>query len=444
MAEAPPTRYAKTPDGAHIAYQVAGDGPFDLLFVPGWISHVDLWWENPDTAHFFSRLASFSRLILYDKPGTGASDRDAPSMTVDERMDDVQTVMKAAGSSRAALFGISEGGPMAALFAATHPERTIALVVFGSTSGLQPEPDQPERQTHRDHLEAIREIAATSWGEGETLRFFQSRLAADPRHRAAFGRVERMCGNPSSVSALIDLVFAIDVRDALGAIRVPALVAHRTDDHAIPVECGRDLARRIPGARYFEQPGEHLPWYDDADGLLDEVQEFLTGVRPVYETDRVLTTVLFTDIVGSTEQAAALGDRRWKELLERHDQMMASLVARFRGRSVKNTGDGVLATFDGPTRGVRCAVEALAGARELGLTLRVGLHTGEVELRQDDVGGIAVHIAARVNSLARPGEVLVTRTVKDLVAGAGIRLDDRGVHALKGVPDEWQLYAAQV
>ena len=439
----PETRYAKSGD-VHIAYQVFGEGPFDLVFVPGWISHLDMVWENPLSSWFFRRLASFSRVICFDKRGTGMSDRDAIAPSLEVRMDDVRAVMDAAGSERAVLYGVSEGGPMSILFAATYPERVSALVLNATVARATEAPDYPEGAQMRASLDQCSEMVDTGWGEGRTLSVFAPSHAASEDARRAWGRLERTVISPGAARAYLRILYDIDVRPVLPAVRVPTLVIHRTDDRTVPVALGRWLARNLPGARYVEQPGDdHIPWLGDASSLLDEVQEFLTGTRGEAEVDRVLATVLFTDIVGSTERAAQVGDHRWREVLDRHDALVRQQVDRFRGRFVKSTGDGLLGTFDGPARAVRAACAARDGLRSLGIQMRAGLHTGEIELRDEDVGGIAVHIGARVAEAASPAEVLVSSTVKDLVAGSGLRFADRGTHNLHGVPGEWRLFAVE-
>jgi pimeloyl-ACP methyl ester carboxylesterase len=436
----PETRYTKSGD-VNIAYQVVGDGALDLVYVSGWISNVELAWEEPTYARFLRRLASFSRLITFDKRGTGLSDpvplRELP--TLEERMDDLRAVLDAAGSQRAALFGHSEGGNMSVLFAAAHPERTVALVTFGIFAKRLWSPDYPWAPTAEARQRTIDELER-DWG-GQ-MDVGELAPGADEAFKRRLATYLRRSASPGAAVALLRMNTDIDTRAVLPTIRVPTLVLHRTGDRDANVEEGRWIASQIPGARFVELPGEdHLPWVGDQDAVLDEVQEFLTGVRPPPEPDRVLATVLFTDIVGSTERATELGDRRWRELLERHHDLVRRQLDRFQGREVDTAGDGFLATFDGPARGIRCA-RAIGGALgELGLDVRAGLHTGECELLGDKVAGVAVHTGARVAAQAAPGEVLVSQTVKDLVAGSGIEFEDRGVHALKGVPGEWRLYA---
>ncbi|MEE8347769.1 MAG: adenylate/guanylate cyclase domain-containing protein, partial [Dehalococcoidia bacterium] len=370
----PETRYAKSGD-VNIAYQVVGDGPLDLVWAPGWLSHLECDWEEPSLARFLHRLASFSRLIMLDKRGTGLSDRAVGIPTLEERMDDVRAVMDAVGSERAALMGFSEGGPMCTLFAATYPERTSALVLYGSFSRVtevQPSPEQ---------LQPFLDAMERTWGQEDRFTQFAPSRADDPHFKQWWARRQRLAGSPGAAVALARMNLEIDISHILPAIRVPTLVLHRTGDRVVAVERGRIIAEKIPGAKYVELPGiDHMPWVGDADTILDEVQEFLTGVRPGPEPDRVLATVLFTDIVGSTQRAAELGDRRWHDLLDSYYSLARRELDRFRGREIKTTGDGFLATFDGPARGIRCACAVSDEAARLGLPIRAGLHTGECEM----------------------------------------------------------------
>ena len=438
------THYAKSGD-LHIAYQVVGGGASDLVLVPPFVSHVEHYWEEPTVARFLTRLASFSRLILFDKRGTGLSDRVPPDRlpTLEQRMDDVRAVMDAAGSERAALFGPSEGGPMSALFAATYPERTTALILYGTFASTVRDATYPwamDPEERRKVIEAIPE----QWGQGAYVDLLAPGMAGDERFRRWWARLERLGASPGAAMALRRMNGEIDIRTTLSAIRVPTLVLHRTGDLDTSIEEGRYLAAHIPGAKFVDLPGaDHLPWAGDQDAIVDEVEEFLTGVRPAAEPDRVLATVLFTDIVGSTTRAVELGDRRWRDLLFSHNAIVRHELDRARGREVKTVGDGFLATFDGPARAIRCACAIRDAVRGLGLAIRAGLHTGECELIGDDVGGIAVHIGARVMARARPYEVLVSSTVKDLVTGSGVEFQDRGMHRLKGVPGAWRLYGVQ-
>ena len=439
----PQTRFTRS-GNVHIAYQVVGEGPLDLVFVPGWVSHVELMWEEPTRASFLERLASFSRLIIFDKRGTGLSDRvpDAQLPTHEERMDDIRVVMDAAGSEHAAFFGFSEGGNLAALFAAMYPQRTTALIMFGSFAKRIWAPDYPWAPTPEER-EREYERVAREWGGAMDLAHYVPGKVNDEAYMRRLATYFRHSASPGAAVALLRMNTQIDIRAALPAIHVSTLILQRIGDQDTNVEEARFLARHIPGARLVEFPGsDHLPWVGDQDAILDEIQEFLTGVRPAADIDRVLATVLFTDIVGSTETAARLGDRAWRVLLDQHHAMARKELARFRGQEVNTTGDGFFATFDGPARAIRCAFAIRDGARALGLATRAGLHTGEIEQSAADVGGIAVHIGARVAAAASADETLVSSTVKDLVVGSGIAFADRGGHTLKGVPGEWRLYAA--
>lgn len=435
----PRTRYARSGE-VNIAYQVVGDGPLDLVFVPGFVSHLDLQWADPRIARFLEKLASFARLIMFDKRGTGLSDPVAGPAPLEDRMDDVRAVMDAAGSKRAALLGLSEGGPMSVLFATTYPERTRALILCGTfaTGTLDPE-DNPAGQRWLDEFERVR-ATLEHWGEGQTLGILAP-SADSENERVGRGIFERSSASPQMARTLIEMVVETDVRDLLPSISVPTLVLHREEEF-IPVAGARDMAEQIPDARLIVLPGaDHIPFYGDADGYAEEIEEFLTGARQAPMTDRILTTVMFTDIVGSTERAAALGDARWRELVSRHDELTRAELERHRGREVKTMGDGFLATFDGPARAIRCARAIAEQVRPLDIELRAGLHTGECELIGDDIGGMAVNIGARIGALAGAGEVVVSSTVKDLVVGSGISFSDRGTCELKGVPGEWRLYA---
>ncbi len=440
MPSPPKTQYTKSGD-LHIAYQVTGSGPLDLVFVPGFVSHLEYQWEHPWSARFFERLGSFSRLIRFDKRGTGLSDRVGGIPTLEQRMDDVRAVMDAVGSQRAALFGGSEGGPMSLLFAASYPTRISALVLYGSYARRSWAPDHPWGHTEEE-WQAMIDTIEGGWGARADLNVRAPSASGDESYQQWWATYQRLAASPGAAVAVMQMNKEIDVRSVLSAIRVPTLVVHRTGDRVIRTEQGRYLAEHVPGARLVELAGvDHAPWVGNMDAILDEVEEFLTGARHAAETDRVLATVLFTDIVGSTERAAALGDRTWRDLLQGYYALARREVARFRGREVDTAGDGFFATFDGPARGIRCAAAIAEGVRPLGIEVRAGLHTGECEVIGDKVGGITVHIGARVAGLAKPGEVLVSNTVKDLVAGSGLAFEERGAHTLKGVPGEWRLYA---
>jgi len=433
----PKTQYAKSGD-VRIAYQVVGEGPFDLVFVPGFISNLDVAWEEPYRARVWTRLAAFARLIMFDKRGTGLSDRAVGVPTLEERMDDVRAVMDAVGSQRAALFGISEGGAMSVLFAATYPERTRALVLYGTYGHFRSWVVPPDR------IEAALDRMEKNWGTGESLGLFAPSVASDETFKLSWARFERLGASPSAVVALMRMNSEIDVRPILPSIRVPTFIIHRQGDVRVNIEAGRFMARQIPNARYLELPGsDHLLWTGETERVLDEVEEFLTGSRSAIESDRVLATVLFTDIVNSTKRAETIGDRAWHDVLDRHNALVRREISRHRGHEVRTMGDGFLATFDGPARSIRCALAINEGVEALGLQVRAGLHTGEVEMADDDLSGIAVHIASRVATMAKPGQVLVSNTVRDLVAGSNIRFHDEGSHPLKGLTESVRLFAAE-
>jgi pimeloyl-ACP methyl ester carboxylesterase len=441
----PETRWATSGD-LSIAYQVVGQGPPDVVFVQGFVSHVELAWEMPTFGPVYARLASFARLVVFDKRGVGLSDRTPRLPTLEERMDDVRAVMDAAGVERAALIGISEGGPMALLFAATYPERTSALVLWATFARTSRGPDYPGGWAPEDIEQRGYEVIRSHWGTGQALRriSFQDAPADDPAVLQLLARYERYSATPRVAVETLRFGAETDVRHVLGAVSAPTLVVHRTGDPLIPVGDGRYLAEHIRGARLVELPGAfHLSAAHQDGPVLDAIEDFLTGTRAHAAVDRVLKTIVFTDIVASTARAAEVGDRRWRALLDAHEAAIRRELARARGVAVKTTGDGVLAAFDGPARAIRCAQAITAQARALGLAVRAGVHTGECELRGDDLAGIAVHIGARVADAAAPGEVLVTGTVRDLVAGSGIAFDDRGMHALRGVPGEWPLLAVR-
>jgi class 3 adenylate cyclase/esterase/lipase len=435
----PTTRYAMSGD-VSIAFQVMGDGPCDVVMVPGVVSHIESLHELPGYTAFLQRLSGFARVIIFDKRGQGLSDRmtDAPSL--EQRMDDVRAVMDAAGSERATVMGFSEGAAMSVLFAATYPQRAAGLILFGGYA------TGTAQRTNPAEVEARIAAMVKNWGSGAFVKSSVSdRAPVSTEMMAHFGRLERMFISPGALKALASLNSQIDVRPVLDSIRVPTLVLHRRTDPRVPVEFGRSLAQSIPDARYIEYPeGDHCYWTGDTAALLGDIEEFVTGERDSAAADieRILATVMFTDIAGSTQSAVELGDQRWRRLLDDHDRLGRQIVDRYRGNLVKMTGDGILATFDGPGRAVRCALAFSAAARDIGVQLRTGLHTGEIEARGRDVGGVAVHAAARVMGQADPGEVLVSRVVTDLVSGAGLQFAERGSHELKGLPGRWELFAA--
>jgi len=442
--ERPETRYARS-GKVSIAYQVLGAGPPDLVFVPGVISNVEYAWEVPALADWLRSLASFSRLIWFDKRGTGVSDRVTEVPTLETRMDDIRAVMDDAGSEEAVLMGVSEGGPMSLLFAATHPERASGLILWSSSvKGVRAD-DYPWAPSFDEAIRAV-EAAAERWGRpdycDEALGTIAPSLAGDEAFRRWWGSYMRLAVSPASAAALLRMNMEIDVRDVLPTLGVPALILHRADDRHVDPGNSRYIAEHMPLARRVELPGaDHFAWIGDMDAALAEIKAFVAEIPAGVETERRLATVLFTDIVGSTELASLLGDRRWRALLDRHNRLVSSQLQRWRALEVGERGDGILASFDGPARAIRCAVAIAKGVRELGLEVRAGLHTGECELLDGKIEGIAVHIGARIASLAGPSEVLVSSTVKDLVAGSGIEFRDRGSVALKGVPGEWRLYA---
>ena len=442
MAEIPNTRYARSGE-VSIAYQVLGDGPVDLVWCPGSISHIEFGWSNPALASEHRRLSSFARVILFDKRGTGLSDRDTGVPTLEERTDDIRAVMDAAGSDHATICGLSDGGAMAALFAATYPERATGLVLYGTPPRFLEAPDW--KGLSQGRWDALSAHAEAHFGEGFPLDRWAPSVAGDAKVQQWWGAMQRMGASPSADRALRAMSRDIDIRAMLPTIQVPTLVLHRKGDRIVPMSYGEFTASQIPNARFVALDGDdHLLCYGDSTAWVGEVEEFVTGTRQQPPVDRVLATVLFTDIVGSTDLAARLGDAEWRHLLDRHDEIAARTVPEHRGRLIKSTGDGVLATFDGPGRAVRCAQSITDAVRSLGIEVRAGVHTGEIELRGDDVGGIGVHIAARVSGLAGPSEVLVSRTVTDLVAGSGIEFEDRGEKELKGVPGRWRVFAVSV
>jgi class 3 adenylate cyclase len=437
----PETRYAQSGE-LSIAYQTIGEGPLDILFIPGFVSNVELIWEVPGFSHLLTRLSELGRLTFFDKRGTGCSDRSLGTGSAEDRMDDVRAVADAAGLERPVVMGISEGGPLAVLYASVFPERVRSLVLWGTFARVLDGPDY--EGTDPAVAEQFFSFIHDQWGTGRPLEAFLG--GADDDLLAVLARYERQTASPSTADTIIRHNAAMDVRYALSAVSASTLVLHHTDDPIVPVKAGRYLAEHIPNARMAEFPGDvhasHVAGNEDP--LIDAIAEFITGapVRHEEQIDRVLATVLFTDIVDSTAQAAALGDKDWRTVLEHHDAAAARAIDDHRGQLVKTTGDGVLATFDGPGRGIRAARAVQEAVRSLDIEVRAGLHTGEIERRDDDIAGIGVHIGARVGALAGPGEVLVTNTVKDLVIGSDLTFDDRGEHTLKGVPGDWHLWAA--
>jgi class 3 adenylate cyclase/pimeloyl-ACP methyl ester carboxylesterase len=429
----PVTQYAASGD-VNIAYQTMGEAPVDLILVPGFTSHVEFLHEFPGYTAFLRRLSKFARVVTFDKRGQGLSDRISGTPPLEQRIDDVRAVMDAIGSQQAVLMGFSEGSPMSALFAATHPDRVSRLILFG---GFAKTVSTKETVEQRVKL----------FGTGAIIKQLMPDQADNPEAVALMAKYQRLASSPGNVRAYGLMNLLIDVTSILPSIRVPTLVLHRRTDALVPIESGRRLAAQIPGARFIEYPeGNHCFWTGDVDTLIGDIEEFVTGHRENTSDDleRVLATVLFTDIVDSTRSAAELGDQTWRRLLDSHDQIAKRAIDKHRGTLIKNTGDGILATFDGPGRAVRCALAFEAAAKQLGLSLRAGLHTGEVELREHDIGGIAVHAAARVMAQCGPSEVLVSRVVTELVAGAGLRFSERGSHELKGLPGRWDLFAASL
>ncbi len=439
MLTVPETRYTQC-GTINIAYQVFGEGPVDLVLVPGWVSNLDMMWEEPRLASWLRQLGSFARVMLFDKRGTGLSDRVTDTPMLEERMEDVRAVMDAVGSERAALVGYSEGGPMCALFAATYPAKARAVVMIGSyprrsrTEGFPIGPDE-------NKLEAFISRIKAEWGTPFALDLRAPSMCHDERFRAWWAKFLRMSTSPAAAEALTRANMQIDIRDILPAIRVPTLLLHATRDRTLPIAFSRYMVERIPGAKLVEiDSDDHLPWLEGGDEILRAVEEFLTGARHDAGGDRVLSTIMFTDIVGSTEILAETGDANWRALRGAHDEAVRGNLAAFNGREMNTTGDGFLAIFDGPARAVRCGQNICADAGRVGVSVRVGLHTGECELRGAEISGLAVHIASRITDLAPAGGVLVSRTVRDLVAGSGLRFETTGSHQLKGVPEEWQLY----
>lgn len=446
MSEAPRTQYVQSGD-AEIAYQVVGNGSIDLVYVPIGSMPIDLIWDHPPSAHNLKRLSSFSRLILLDNRGFGSSERVSATElpAVQAWMDDILAVLGAVHSQRASLLAAEETGLSAMLLAASHPERLSSLVLVNSYARFLRSPEYPwgmPAASFERYMELLSRPDVR--GAGDNLLALAPSVASDLATRQWFGRSERLSSPPKAGAAIFRLFAETDMTQVLPGITVPTLVVTRRDAQHVRADHGRVLAQRIPNAKYVELPGaDTLPFVGDSEDLLGEIEEFLTGTRPAHEINRILATVLFTDIVGSTEFAARIGDYQWRNLLDSHDAIVRDDVGRFQGRLIKSTGDGMLATFDGPARAIQCALALRRALKSLGIDLRAGLHTGEVELREGDVGGIAVHIGARVAALAGAGEVLVSRTVKELVVGSGIKFTDRGLHSLKGVPDQWQVYAVQ-
>jgi class 3 adenylate cyclase/pimeloyl-ACP methyl ester carboxylesterase len=421
---------------------VAGSGPLDLVIVPGFVSHQEAGFRQPAISRALRRLGSFARVISFDKPGTGLSDPTKGPSTLEERMDDLTAILDAVGSEKAALFGVSEGAPMSALFAATHPDRTEALVMYGSYAKGIADDDYPWAPM-QVQAEMGAEMIEVEWGTGVMLDVYAPSKAGDPEFVRWWSQYQRLAASPGMARAVAELASEVDIRDVLPAILVPTLVLHRTGDLLWPVEGARFIAEQIDGAKFVECEGEdHFPFVGDSEALFGEVESFLTGSHGAPITERQLLTVMFTDIVDSTKVGAEMGDRRWRDILESHDDVVRQELDRFRGRAVKTTGDGFLATFDGPARAIECARAIASSVRPLGIEVRAGLHTGECEIRGDDIAGITVNIGARISALAGAGEVLVSGTVKDLVVGSDIAFDERGTHPLKGVPGEWSVFAA--
>lgn len=437
----PETSYAQSGD-VNIAYQVMGDGPIDMILVPGLTSNIEMFHELPGYTATLQRLARFARVVTFDKRGQGLSDRMSGAPSLEERMDDVRAVMDAVGSRRGAILSFSEGACMSTLFAATYPERVSHLVLFG---GFSRSADLRPDGLTTAQVDAWVTDRVKNWGNGDMLRAVIPSYAPEPNGAAALGRMERLCSTPGGIKTILLLNAQIDVTSVLSTIQAPTLVLHRVSDMVVPVRLGRQLATQITRARYIEYPdGDHGFWMGDTEMLVGDIEEFVTGHRDSGggELERILATVMFTDIVDSTRRASELGDQRWRSRLDQHDALARQTIMRHRGVLVKSTGDGVLATFDGPGRAIRCALSFSNAARQIGFPVRTGLHTGEIELRGDDIGGIAVHAAARVMARALPDEVLVSRVVADLVAGAGLRFSERGSHDLKGLPGKWELFAA--
>jgi class 3 adenylate cyclase/pimeloyl-ACP methyl ester carboxylesterase len=445
MRYGPPINFTRNPQGSTIAYQVFGAGDLDLVFLFGWPTHLALQWDNPAFAEFLNGLASFARVIVFDRPGNGMSDRGPTGHAFEDWMDDITAVLAAVGSERAAFFGCPLGGRLALLYAATHPESTQAVVTYAAHPATLRDADYPWGAAPEDHASLIQAYRSGVLPFDEIFDYIVPEEVEDAAARRWFAVFFSSAASPVENVDEITHLGPVDIRGLLGAIRVPTLVLHRTGDRMADIRASKYLAERLPDARFHELPGEnHLPFFGDADSILSLTQEFLTGTSPTPEPDRVVLTVMFTDIVDSTAKAARLGDRRWKRLLDEHDTVVRSALGRFRGREIETTGDGFLTAFDGPARAIRAAAMIQSEVADSGVGVRVGIHTGEVELVGERIKGIAVHIAARVMAQAGGGEIVCSRTVKDLVAGAGFRFTDRGSHTLKGVADEWQLYAVEL
>jgi pimeloyl-ACP methyl ester carboxylesterase len=436
----PKTQYAWSGD-ISIAYQVVGDGPLDLVIVAGWVSNIDLFWEEPSFVRFFHGLSEFSRVILFDKRGCGLSDKVLHAPPLEERMDDVLAVMDAVGSEHAALFGYSEGGSMSSLFAATHPERTQALIICGGYARKLYTEDYPWGMSEEEH-NALIETYPSKWGGPVGIEKIAHSMTNDPRYRAWWAKFLRSSASITTATLISRANKDVDIRHILPSVQVPTLILHARDDPMVPVENGHYLAKQIPGASLVElDTPDHLPWVGNPEKVLAEIKHFLTGRQTIHDVNSVVVTVLFTDIVDSTRLASDLGNTAWRDLLDAHNDVVRHELAIHRGEEVKSTGDGFHAIFDGPARAIRCGRAIQEAVNRIGVSVRIGMHTGECELRSDQIEGVAVHIAARVSGLAKGGEVLVSQTVKDLVAGAGFEFEDRGVHELKGVPEEWRILA---
>ncbi|MGB7304274.1 MAG: adenylate/guanylate cyclase domain-containing protein [Burkholderiaceae bacterium] len=435
----PEIRYANSGD-VNIAYQVIGDGPEDLVVIPGWISNLEVYWECPEYVRFHEYLATFCRVILFDKRGTGLSDRVPEMPSLEVRIDDVRAVLDAVGSESASLFGWSEGGPMACLFAATHPERINRLILAGSYARRAWAPDYPWGMTDETFEEVYQDLT-NAWGTAVGIEARAFSMARDERFRIWWAKLLRMSASARDAMTLSRMNFSIDISSILPTITVPTLVIHARDDPIMPIEAGRYLVNHIPGARIEEiHHADHVPYTNGADTILEAIETFMTGTHHSAAVDRVLATVMFTDIVGATEQAASMGDSAWRQLISAHHEAVRKELTFFRGREIDTAGDGFFAAFDGPARAIQCARAIVPRLKSLGLEVRVGIHTGECEIVNDKLGGIAVHIGARISALAQAGEVLVSGTVRDLVAGSGLTFDDKGQHELKGIPGQWAVF----